>query len=124
MHFKIYFIILLVTILAGCSKEAADGAFDLGPGEVLMSYQETQCADPWNVYQEIDIASTGTDRVNRLLEFLELHGIEVISVAYEFNDDVIACLECECLSGGVFYIKISNKGDAISQLLDFGFVMI
>lgn len=115
---------LLYLVLSGCMKDGLeDAAVNVHPGEILLSYQETQCADPWDELEEINTSDNGSDHINQLLQFLAMFDIELISVSYEFNENVIACLECECLSGGTFFVKVHENEQLVSKLTEMGFVI-
>jgi hypothetical protein len=122
---RVLTIVTLLTFIVISSCQKADFDFpglDLAEGEITLNYVETQCADPWHSTNALDTNWTNVDKVNRLLSYFENEGVEVIAVQYEFNEDeIIACLECNCASGGVYYVKIKNDEAAIEKLMDIGF---
>ena len=125
MNFRqyIFFLFISVIFFASCSKEANDlDASDLLGDQIEMIYDETQCADPWYGEESIDLGLNDQDRINRLISYLQNEGIEVTSVEYEFDEDnVMACLACECLSGGIYKVSIENIEEHISRLEELGF---
>jgi len=87
-----------------------------------MFIRETQCANPWDENQELDLAGDNQSKINKLLTFLNAQGIEVNAVQYDFDDNVIACLECHCLTGGTYYVKLENNEELVKQMEIMGFI--
>jgi hypothetical protein len=118
--------LLAVFILAlfSCSMESDSlGVFDLNEGEVQMHYYETQCADPWYETENTEPVYDVNNKISRMVSYLEQQGIEVLAVSYEFNqDEALACLACECQTGGIYYVKIKYDEAAVEKMTELGFL--
>ena len=122
MRIVTLFILAYCFIMSGCMNGSLeDNGFDSVSGGLVMFYQETQCSDPWDELPEINATVNGTDQVNQLLDYLTLYDIELISVSYEFDENIIACLECHCRTGGTFYVNVPQSDDVIKKLTEIGF---
>jgi len=96
--------------------------FDLGLDELQVKYFETQCSDPWYGIESNDVNLGQDARVSQMVSFLEQNGIEVMEVKYEFDEDsALACLACDCQTGGIFHVKVNNDKDLVDKLLELGF---
>ena len=55
-------------VFGSCQKQDIEFPdFNLAEGETTLTYKETQCADPWNDTQQLELNVTDYDKVNRLL---------------------------------------------------------
>lgn len=121
-YFKYMGFIILFSMMS-CSLANDDSSyFDLGLDELQVKYFETQCADPWYGIETNDVNLGQDARVGQMVSFLEQNGVEVMEVKYEFDEDsALACLACNCQTGGIFYVKINNESDLSEKLLELGF---
>ncbi len=116
---KILFVFIVISFVS-CQKAEESGYFDLGRNEVEMSYQETQCADPW---YELVVLHQDRSKKAILKEYLDLKNINYLDLGYDkaSSDEVITCTACSCFTGSVFYVKIKDKTDNIEKLREIGF---
>ena len=120
---------ILITFvgMAACSADSIDlYMLDLAEDEIQLRYDETQCADPWyGFYQEVDVLGSREEKINQLLGYMQHNGIDVLAVSYEFDEEnVIACLECQCLTGGIYFIKVKDQTEQVQSLIKMGFRLI
>ena len=78
-----------------------------------MSYQETQCADPWanNSAQQ--------DKAQAVKEYMEKQGVAVLDISFTRVNDGIVCMACICPSGRVLKVKVKKEDEAKVVALGF-----
>ena len=118
-RFTTVLLFVLFTVLS-CQNDKDTSFFDLSNGEIEMTYDETQCSDPW---YELIISHSERSKENILKDFLRLKNINFLEVAYDKAnpDQVITCTACDCFTGAVFYIKINDEKNTIENLQEIGF---
>ncbi len=126
--YRILFIVFAISIVfSSCNKEESFFFDDLNSDEMELSYNETQCADPWTqffinkgVYSEAIV-----NKAEILKEFFKTNQISVLDVEYVMADEsnVVTCTECECYTGAVFYVKALRDDVIIKNLVDLGFII-
>lgn len=116
---------LFILAIYSCSMESDSlGVFDLNQGEIQLHYFETQCADAWYDSEYVEPASDQNNKISAMVSFLEQKGIEVLAVSYEFNEDeALACLACDCQTGGIYHVKIKNDETAVQSMTELGFIV-
>lgn len=119
-----WLLVVFIGLLYSCSVESdVLGAFNVDDGEMQMYYIETQCADPWYNIEFTQPTFDQNTKISALVSHLEHLGIEVLAVSYEFNqDEALACLACECQTGGVYFVKIKYDETAIKIMTEMGFI--
>jgi len=116
---------LFLSCLNSCSVEEGSIFGDLNIGELELRYFETQCADPWYSDHTAGALGSREEKVNDLLAFFGNQGIDILAVGYQLDEEeLIACLECHCLTGGIFYIKVADDPDLLEILIGMGFERI
>ena len=104
---KIYLLpaILLILIL-GCKEENEE--------LTELWFEETKCANPWNVLPET--ANYLTD----IRDYLESEEIAVFAVGREKVEEPQDCEACPCLTGYIIVIRVSKS--EIGKASELGFV--
>lgn len=78
-----------------------------------LSYQETQCADPWGY------GNSNQDKVQYIKEYLQKQGITVLDISLNKVNDGAMCMACTCASGRVLKVQVRKEDEA--KLLALGF---
>jgi len=113
-------LILVLLTFNSCQKERETGYFDLSNGEVELSYNETQCSDPW---YELVVSNKERSKENILRDYFRQMNISYLDLAYDKvnQDQVITCTACTCYTGSVFYVKIKEGQSDFEKLQKIGF---
>jgi hypothetical protein len=106
------FALLIVFSLPGCDflKDSPEEG-ELVTGQWL-SYQLTQCADPWEPCPLQDAKACAK-------EYISKQGFTVLEISVTRENDGASCLACTCLNGQVLKVKVSEPD--VSKLLAVGF---
>ena len=102
MRLAVPFFLLMVFQVA-CSDDA--------PDFILLSFQETQCANPWGNTNDTEIIKT----------WLKEQDISVIEIYREQKPplDSIICMACTCANGWICFIRVHPND--IDKALELGF---
>jgi len=82
------------------------------PDNVLMSYYETQCSDPWYGTDLDAIPTTPQMRLNNLARYLTSTDIDFVSLEIKLTIDltkVDLCSACNCRTGYRFDMVVNNQ---------------
>lgn len=82
-----------------------------------MIYDQTQCADPWDVNWSGDMDESTT--TERMVSYLNDSGITVINTETSQESNGIVCLACICLTGRSIEITVNEEFE--SELNQLGF---
>lgn len=82
---------------------------------VKTSYLATQCADPWGSGNQSELRVT-------VKEYLSQQGIEIISMDFRQNRDVLTCQACGCYSG--LEILVTVLKNDVSKIQTHGFSVV
>ena len=125
MRIHILVILFSLSLFQACSVDQSDAdIFEMAAGEVQLHFQETQCDDPWYGVETYNGLVGQDKKISQMISFLEQHQIEVLAASYSFDKDAaIACLACNCMTGGVFFIKVKNDQETLDYLFELGFLM-
>lgn len=101
---------LLILILAACTKsEVIKDRF------ITLSYQQTQCADPWN--NSVDDSIT----LKNVNEHLKSNGIYVASLLIKQESMAEICTACTCKTGKIIYLSTFDDRDMKKKAESVGF---
>jgi hypothetical protein len=112
-------------MVQACSIDQADAEiFDISEGEIQMFFHETQCNDPWYGVETYNGMFGQDKKLSQMISFLEQNQVEVLAASYSFDQDAaIACAACDCMTGGIFFIKVKNNQETLDYLFELGFLM-
>ena len=82
---------------------------------VQTSYLATQCADPWGTGNQAEL------RI-KIKDYLSDQGIEIVSMDFKQNREVLTCQACGCYSGVEILVTVL-KND-VSKIQTHGFSVI
>ncbi len=101
-----YLVILFVAaaFLTACKKDCYT---------VSMTYDQTQCADPWGY------GPNDEETKNKLGFFLDSIGVDYSNLSFARTNPGQVCDACFCTSGGVFSLKTTEP--FVETLIEKGF---
>jgi hypothetical protein len=104
---KIVFFLVLSLVFVFCKKETST--------DVLMTYQMTQCADPWQ--QEADYLN---NKEATLKKYLEKQGVSVVklSIVVDCTKSAV-CAACTCQGCDFASVKVSAADVTAMEKLKF-----
>lgn len=82
---------------------------------VQTSYLATQCSDPWGNGNQVELRE-------KVKNYLSDQGIEIISMDFKQNRDVLVCQSCGCYSG--LEILVTVLKDDVSKIQTHGFSVV
>ena len=100
------FSLLMMLCFTFCKKQSSG---------VIMTYQATQCADPW-----MADANFQSDKSGAIKRFLISKNIDVISLSIALNcDGAAVCLACNCKGCDKITVEVPEDDVADMEVLFF-----
>lgn len=101
---------LLILILTACTKnEVIKDRF------ITLSYQQTQCADPW--INSVEDSTT----LKNISEYVKSNGIYVASLLIKQESTAEICTACTCKTGKIIYLSTFDNPDMKKKAESVGF---
>ena len=104
---KNYMSALAILLHFACTKQ------EVPSSNVTMSYQMTQCADPWMTGNYFN------DREGTLRQFLINNQIQVISLRIVENNMGMVCAACNCVGNFKAIVEVPNAQVAAMEAFKF-----
>jgi hypothetical protein len=98
MNLKNILLPLMLFVAISCSKKSPDSL-------VVLSCEQTQCADPWQY------GSTDAETISKISTYLRTNNYGFTSVDIRSVNSGAVCLACTCPTGKVIYVTVTDTGN-------------